>query len=176
MNLKNIISGINIPNDIYVIIEIPLHSHSVKYEIDKKSEILFVDRFILTPMLYPCNYGYINQTISKDGDPLDVLIPIPYRLEPKCVIQCKPIGILKMVDESGEDAKIIAIPNEQIYPESKNILDIQDLSNHIKNQIVHFFKHYKDLEKNKWVKIIGFEDSKSAKKEINLSINRFKKK
>lgn len=175
MNLKYIKSGKNIPNDIYVIIEIPLNTHSIKYEIDKKSEVLFVDRFILTPMLYPCNYGYINHTLSCDGDPLDVLVSTPYPLQSNCVIQCKPIGIFKMIDESGEDSKIIAVPHEKINPEYKNINNINDISNEIKKKITHFFQNYKDLEKDKWVKIIGFDDSNSAKKEILLSIERYSK-
>lgn len=173
MNLQNIKSGENIPHDIYVIIEIPYQTHSIKYEINKKTQILFVDRFIPTSMFYPCNYGYINKTLSNDGDPLDVLIPIPYKLQHSSVIQCKPIGILKMIDESGEDSKIIAVPHDNISIDYKDIKDIQDLSINVKNKIIHFFQHYKDLEKNKWVKIIGFENAKSAKLEIKKCIKNF---
>ncbi|CAL4042071.1 Inorganic pyrophosphatase [Buchnera aphidicola (Phyllaphis fagi)] len=170
MNLKYVPSGNNIPNDIYVIIEIPLNSHSIKYEIKKKSEVLYVDRFIPTSMVYPCNYGYINHTLSNDGDPLDVLIPITYSLQPKCVIKCRPIGILKMIDESGEDSKIIAVPHEDICKDYNDIVDIHDLSNITKKKIIHFFEHYKDLENEKWIKIIGLENIESAKKEIMFSI------
>lgn len=176
MNLKHVISGVNIPHDIYVIIEIPYKSYPIKYEIDKKTQNLFVDRFIPTTMLYPCNYGYINKTLSEDGDPLDVLIPIPYKLQYSCVIQCKPIGILKMIDESGSDSKIIALPHDNISLEYQNINDIKDLTNNLKQKILHFFQHYKDLEQNKWVKIIGFENAHSAKKEIIQSIKQYLKK
>ncbi|CAL4318425.1 inorganic diphosphatase [Buchnera aphidicola] len=173
MNLKNLLSGKNIPHDIYVVIEIPYHSYPIKYEIDKKTQILFVDRFIPTAMLYPCNYGYINNTLSEDGDPLDVLIPIPYALQYNSVIQCKPIGILKMIDESGLDAKIIAVPHDNICQDYHDFKNITDLTNITKKKIIHFFQHYKDLEKNKWVKIIGFEDVNSAKIEIQKTIQRY---
>ncbi|WP_343128247.1 inorganic diphosphatase [Buchnera aphidicola (Takecallis taiwana)] len=175
MNLKNVPSGINIPNDIYVIIEIPYHSYPIKYEIDKETQNLFVDRFLPTAMLYPCNYGYINNTLSDDKDPLDVLIPIPYKLQYGCIIQCKPIGVLKMIDESGSDSKIIALPHNNISSEYQHINNINDISNSFKQQIIHFFQHYKDLEKNKWVKIIGFEDTQSAQQEIIKSIKNFLK-
>jgi len=173
MNLKKIIPGKNIPNNIYVIIEIPYHSHPIKYEINKKTQVLFVDRLIPTAMLYPCNYGYINQTLSDDGDPLDVLVILPYPLQYKCVIECRPIGILKMLDESGLDNKIIAVPNNNISIEYNNINNISDISEILKKQILHFFQHYKDLEYKKWVKIIGFEDIQSAKQEIQKSIIKY---
>ncbi|MCW5197001.1 inorganic diphosphatase [Buchnera aphidicola] len=172
MNLKYVPTGVKVPNDIYVIIEIPLYSHPIKYEMDKKTETLYVDRFINTSMVYPCNYGYINNTLANDGDPLDVLIPIEYSLQPSCVIQCRPIGLLRMIDESGEDSKIIAIPHEKIHNDYKKIIDINDLPNLTKQKIVHFFTHYKDLEPGKWVKIIGLENAQSAQKEIMLSINQ----
>ncbi|KAF0711445.1 Inorganic pyrophosphatase, partial [Aphis craccivora] len=145
----------NIPNDIYVIIEIPSNSSPIKYEIDKKSGFLFVDRFISTPMFYPCNYGYINQTLSMDNDPLDVLVPSLYPIKSQSVIHCKPIGILQMKDESGDDAKIIAVP--------KNISDL------LKEQIEHFFKYYKKIETEKWTKIIGWGNHEAAKLEISSS-------
>ncbi|QCI25866.1 inorganic diphosphatase [Buchnera aphidicola] len=173
MNLKNVPAGKNIPHDIYVIIEIPYQSYPIKYEIDKKTNNLFVDRFIPTAMFYPCNYGYINQTLSDDGDPLDVLIPVPYKLQFSCVIRCRPIGMLSMVDESGTDNKIIAVPHKKICSDYKNIQDIDDLSIDYKTQITHFFQHYKDLEKKKWVKIIGFENTKSAKSQITQSIEKY---
>lgn len=176
MNLKYVPTGKNVPDDIYVIIEIPYQSHPIKYEIDKKTHNLFIDRFIPTAMLYPCNYGYINNTLSEDGDPIDVLVPIPYKLQSGCVIQCKPIGILKMTDESGIDAKIIALPHDNICTYYHNIQDIADFSKDYKKQIIHFFKHYKDLEKKKWVKIIGFENAQSAKLEITTSIQKYLQK
>lgn len=175
MNFNLVKAGNDIPNDIYVIIEIPSNSSPIKYEVDKKSGVLFVDRFISTPMFYPCNYGYINNTLSLDGDPLDVLVPSPHPIQSNVVINCKPVGILKMQDESGEDAKIIAVPNNKISEEYKNINDISDISILLKKQIVHFFKYYKKLEKEKWVKIVGWGDYKSAKLEIYTSYNRAKK-
>lgn len=175
MNLNKIVAGNDIPNDIYVIIEIPSNSSPVKYEIDKKSGMLFVDRFISTPMFYPCNYGYINQTLSLDGDPLDVLVPSSYPIQSNSVIHCKPIGILNMHDESGNDAKIIAVPDKKICQEYENINDISDLSDLLKKQISHFFQHYKELEEKKWVKIIGWGNCQNAKSEIYDAYNRAKK-
>ncbi len=175
MNLNKIIAGENVPNDIYVIIEISSNSSPIKYEVDKKSGMLFVDRFISTPMFYPCNYGYINQTLSLDGDPLDVLVPSHYPIQSHCIIRCKPIGILKMHDESGDDAKIIAVPHEKICKEYENIHDISDISELLKKQITHFFQHYKKLEQDKWVKIIGWGNCQDAKLEINSAYNRAKK-
>lgn len=176
MSIKKIIAGENIPNDIYVIIEIPSNSSPIKYEIDKKSGALFVDRFIATPMFYPCNYGYINETLSLDGDPIDVLVPSYYPIQSNSVIHCKPIGILKMSDESGNDSKIIAVPKSKICQEYKNINDIEDISELLKKQISHFFQYYKQLEKNKWVKIIGWGNCQEAKLEIYDAYNRAKNK
>ncbi|WP_343189506.1 inorganic diphosphatase [Buchnera aphidicola] len=174
MEYKNIPSGENIPENIYAIIEISSQSTPVKYEINKKTGILFVDRFIPTPLFYPCNYGYINNTLSEDKDPLDVLVVSPYPLQPKSVILCNPIGILNMEDESGKDPKIIAIPNKKISKIYKNIKNITDLPKIIKNQIQFFFKNYKKLEKKKWVKIKNWGGVKEAKKEILNSIKRKK--
>ncbi|QIE01843.1 inorganic diphosphatase [Buchnera aphidicola] len=176
MNFKNIIAGDNIPHDVYVIIEIPSNSSPIKYEIDKKSGILFVDRFIPTPMFYPCNYGYINHTLSLDGDPIDVLVPSLYPIQSNSVIHCKPIGILKMHDESGNDAKIIAVPKSKICTEYKNINDISDISDLLKKQISHFFQNYKTLEKDKWVKIIGWGNCQEAKLEIHQAYHRAQNK
>ncbi|CAL4318988.1 inorganic diphosphatase [Buchnera aphidicola] len=175
MNFNSIKAGKNIPNDIYVIIEIPSNSSPVKYEVDKKSGVLFVDRFISTPMFYPCNYGYINETLSLDGDPLDVLVASPYPIQSNVVIHCKPIGILKMHDESGDDAKILAVPNSKVCREYENINNISDISELLKRQIEHFFQNYKKLERDKWVKIIEWGDHKAAKLEISTSYNRAKK-
>ncbi|QTM69383.1 inorganic diphosphatase [Buchnera aphidicola (Hormaphis cornu)] len=161
--------GKKIPEDIFVIIEISSNANPVKYEIDKNSGILHVDRFISSNMSYPCNYGYINHTLSLDGDPLDVLVISPFSLLPGSVIQCIPVGMLKMIDESGEDYKIIAIPHPRITTQYHFIHDIQDVPKILKEQIVHFFKHYKDLEKNKWVKIIGWEHADRAKKRNYIS-------
>ncbi|BBI01088.1 inorganic pyrophosphatase [Buchnera aphidicola (Nipponaphis monzeni)] len=173
MNFCNVLSGKNIPEDIFVIIEISSNSNPVKYEIEKKTGILFVNRFINTKMLYPCNYGYINNTLSLDNDPLDVVVIAPYSLNPGSVIQCNPIGILKMIDESGDDFKIIGVPHSSVTTEYETIKDILDLSNNLKDQIIHFFTHYKDLEKGKWTKILGWDNSHTAKKEIVNSIERY---
>ncbi len=174
MNKKLIPSGNNLPEDINVIIEISANNAPVKYEFNQETNILFVDRFILTPMFYPCNYGYINKTLSMDGDPIDVLVPTPYPLQPGSVINCRPIGALKMTDESGKDHKLIAVPTTKLTQQYDGINKISDLPELLRMQIIHFFQHYKDLEKNKWVTIEGWEDDKFAKNEIQCSIERFK--
>ncbi|QJC31433.1 inorganic diphosphatase [Enterobacteriaceae endosymbiont of Macroplea mutica] len=176
MNLNNIPAGNNIPHHINVIVEIPINTNPVKYEINKKYGLLFVDRFISTTMIYPCNYGYINQTLSLDDDPLDVLIFTEYYIYPSTVIECRPIGLLKMFDESGEDKKILAVPCNKISLAYQNIKNISDVPDMFKNKIIHFFKHYKDLENNKWSKIDNWYDIDIAKKEIIVSINRFNNK
>ncbi|QJC32673.1 inorganic diphosphatase [Enterobacteriaceae endosymbiont of Donacia dentata] len=176
MNFNNISSGKNIPNDINVIIEISLNSNSIKYEVNKKNGILFVDRFIPTPIIYPFNYGYINNTLSLDGDPLDVVVITKYSILPGSVIRCRPIGLLNMLDESGDDKKIIAVPHKKISKEYCLIKQIRDLPTLIPEQIIYFFKHYKDLEKEKWCKINGWENLKKTHEEILFSINNFKKK
>ncbi|VFP79071.1 inorganic diphosphatase [Buchnera aphidicola] len=174
-NFNQIPAGKNIPDDIYGIIEIPAYSSPVKYELHKSYFMLYVDRFIPTAMFYPCNYGFINKTLSLDGDPLDILIPTPYPLQPKSIIRCNPIGLLNMEDESGEDQKIIAVPHKKITQEYINIHDIDQLSILLKKQIIHFFKNYKKLEKHKTVKIKGWKKAKEAKLEIKNSIDRYKK-
>ncbi|WP_159714848.1 inorganic diphosphatase [Blochmannia endosymbiont of Camponotus nipponensis] len=174
MSFHQIPAGKNIPEDIYVIIEIPAHSDPIKYEINKKTGIVFVDRFLLTPMFYPCNYGYINNTLSLDGDPVDILVPTPYPLRSGCVIRCRPIGILNMIDESGEDAKIIAVPHDKISEQYSLIKDINDIPDLLRKQINHFFKNYKDLDSGKWVKIKSWGNINAAKTEILNSFERFK--
>ncbi|WP_343188273.1 inorganic diphosphatase [Buchnera aphidicola (Ceratoglyphina bambusae)] len=176
MNIKKILSGKNPPKDIYTIIEISLNSFPIKYEINKNCGNIFVDRFIPVSMFYPCNYGYINNTISLDGDCLDSLVITTYPLIPKSIIRCRPIGMLKMKDELGEDNKIISVPYKNITNEYEKILNIKDLNNNIKNKIKNFFCNYKKLEKNKWVKIIGWGDKKEAENEILNSIKRIKSK
>ncbi|CAL4318681.1 Inorganic pyrophosphatase [Buchnera aphidicola (Thelaxes suberi)] len=158
-----------------VTVEIPYKSNPVKYEIDKKTGLLFVDRIMPTTMFYPTNYGYINNTLSSDKDALDALIITPYPLFYNCIIQCMPIGVLKMSDEKGEDCKILMKPHDNISEEYCNIQEITDVSQYLKDQIVFFFENYKKLDKKKWVKIIGWENKKSAIKEITLSCERYKK-
>ncbi|SET34311.1 inorganic diphosphatase [Thorsellia anophelis] len=175
MSLLNVPAGKSLPDDIYVIIEIPANADPVKYEIDKETGALFVDRFMGTAMFYPCNYGYINHTLSLDGDPVDVLVPTPFPLEAGSVIRCRPVGVLKMTDDAGEDAKLLAVPHEKMSKEYGHIQDIGDVPESLKAQIEHFFQHYKDLEKGKWVKIDGWADANAAREEILSSFERAKK-
>ena len=175
MSLKNVPAGLNLPEDIYVVIEIPQNADPIKYEVDKDTGALFVDRFMSTPMFYPCNYGYVNNTLSLDGDPVDVLVHTPYPLEAGSVIRCRPVGVLNMTDEAGEDAKIIAVPHSKLSKDYEHIQDINDVSESLKAQIKHFFEHYKDLEVGKWVKLEGWGDKAAAEAEISDSAERFNK-
>lgn len=170
MNLDRVGPGKNLPDDINVIIEVPSHSDPVKYEVDKETGALFVDRFMTAAMYYPCNYGYVPNTLSDDGDPVDVLVMTPFPLLSGSVIECRPVGMLKMTDESGEDAKIMAVPHDAMYD---HIKDITDVAQHTLDQLTHFFEHYKDLEKNKWVKIEGWVGVDDAKAEITSSFNNY---
>ena len=151
----------------------PLNSEPVKYEVDKETGAIFVDRMLKTAMRYPCNYGYIPHTLCGDGDPVDVLVIMPLPLIPGSVVRCRPIGMLKMTDEAGEDDKIVAVPIEKITGLYRDISDVRDLPDLIRDQIAHFFDHYKDLERGKWVKIDGWRDVQSAKDEILRSVKRF---
>lgn len=173
MSLKTISSGKDLPNDINVVIEIPANSPPVKYEVDKDSGALFVDRFMSTAMFYPANYGYIPQTLSEDGDPVDVLVVTPIPLLAGSVIRCRPVGVLKMTDEAGPDAKLIAVPVSKLSKEYENVHSIDDLSQGLIKAIEHFFEHYKDLEPEKWVKVDGWADADAAKQEIIASAERY---
>ena len=173
MNLDRVSSGENCPNEINVIIEIPSHSDPVKYEVDKETGAMFVDRFMGTAMHYPCNYGYIPHTLSDDGDAADVLVVTPVPLISGSVIQVRPVGLLKMSDESGEDAKILAVPVDSLSRVYRDISNVRQMSRPLLDSISHFFEHYKDLEDGKWVKIDGWLDVDEAKKEIMESIERF---
>lgn len=175
MGLENVPAGKELPDDIYVVIEIPANSDPIKYEVDKESGALFVDRFMATAMFYPANYGYVNHTLSLDGDPVDVLVPTPYPLQPGSVIRCRPVGVLKMEDESGVDAKVIAVPHSKLSKEYDHIKDINDVPALLKAQIQHFFESYKALEAGKWVKVLGWEDVAAARQEILESFERAKK-
>ncbi|MBL4830587.1 MAG: inorganic diphosphatase [Aliivibrio sp.] len=172
MSLNDVPSGKELPDDIYVVIEIPANADPIKYEVDKESGAIFVDRFMSAPMFYPCNYGYINHTLSLDGDPVDVLVPTPYPLMPGAVIRCRPVAVLKMTDESGEDAKILAVPHTKISKEYEHIQDVNDLSELLKEQISQFFTHYKNLEAGKWVKVDGWDNAQAARDEITSSYKR----
>jgi inorganic pyrophosphatase len=176
MSLNLVPAGKDLPEDIYVIIEIPANADPIKYEIDKDTGALFVDRFMSTAMFYPCNYGYINHTMSLDGDPVDVLVPTPYPLQPGSVIRCRPVGLLKMTDEAGEDAKLVAIPHNKLTKEFDHIKDVNDLPELLRAQIAHFFKHYKELEIGKWVKVECWADAAAAKAKIITSFERAAKR
>jgi inorganic pyrophosphatase len=174
MSLMKISSGRDVPNEINVIIEIPMHSEPVKYEVDKDSGVLFVDRFLSTPMFYPVNYGYIPNTLSEDGDPVDVLVVTPVPLINGSVIRCRVVGMLKMTDESGVDAKLLAVPITKLTKIYETIKTYQDLPQHLLNSLEHFFTHYKDLEEGKWVKVDGWVGCDAALDEILASVARFK--
>ena len=173
MNLDRVGPGKDIPNDFNVIIEIPSHSDPVKYEVDKETGAMFVDRFMNTAMHYPCNYGYIPKTLSEDGDPVDVLVGTPIPLISGSVIRCRSVGMLEMEDESGPDAKIMAVPIDKLCVSFRDVKQCDHLSPMLLAQIKHFFEHYKDLEANKWVKVQGWADSDAAAQEIRDSIQRF---
>lgn len=173
MSLNKVPAGNQLPEEINVIIEIPAHSDPVKYEVDKDSGAIFVDRFMSTCMHYPTNYGYVPHTLSEDGDPVDVLVPTPFALLAGSVIKCRPVGVLNMTDESGTDAKIIAVPIRKLSPVYQNVSEHTDLPELLLNQIQHFFEHYKDLEPGKWVRIDGWFGSKEAKQEIIDSVQRY---
>ena len=173
MILDRVSPGADVPNDINVIIEIPSHSDPVKYEVDKETGAMFVDRFMNTAMFYPCNYGYIPHTLSDDGDAADVLVVTPTPLISGSVIRCRPVGMLQMTDESGIDAKILAVPVDKLAVQYRDVKKLADMAPLLLEQIAHFFEHYKDLENNKWVKIDGWVDIDEAKEEIMESIKRY---
>lgn len=175
MSFDKIPAGKDIPNDIYVAIEIPANHDPIKYEIDKDMDCLLVDRFMATPMFYPANYGYIPNTLSEDGDPLDVLVVTPYPVAPGSVIRSRPIGILNMSDEAGQDAKLLAVPHDKLSVLYKDVKEPSDLPALLIQQIEHFFENYKDLETGKWVKIDGWAGSEEARAEIIKSIEAYNK-
>ncbi len=174
MSLMNIPAGTHAPKEVNVVIEIPVKSEPVKYEVDKKTGALFVDRFLNTAMFYPCNYGYVPETLSDDGDPVDVLVVTPSPLISGSVIAARPIGLLKMQDEKGYDAKVLAVPNTKICNLYEHVNSPSDMPQALIASISHFFEHYKDLEHGKWVKIDGWSGMAEAHKEIMESIERYK--
>jgi inorganic pyrophosphatase len=173
MILDRVGSGKDVPNDINVIIEIPSHSDPIKYEVDKETGAMFVDRFMGTSMHYPCNYGYIPQTLSEDGDPADVLVVTPIPVITGSVIRVRPLGMLRMTDEAGSDSKIIGVPIDKLTGLYTQMISVRDLPRPLLDSISHFFDHYKDLEPGKWVHIEGWVDIDEAKKEILESIERY---
>ncbi|MCS5710201.1 inorganic diphosphatase [Candidatus Berkiella aquae] len=173
MGLARVSSGRHLPDDINVIIEIPAHSEPIKYEVDKETGSLFVDRFLSTSMYYPCDYGYVPQTLSDDGDPVDVLVITPIPVNHGCVIRCRPVGILSMRDEAGDDLKILAVPINKLTPLYNHVQEPEDLPPLLINRITHFFAHYKDLEEGKWVTLNGWLGAEEAKKEILAGVKRY---
>jgi inorganic pyrophosphatase len=173
VGLDRVPSGKDLPNDFNVVIEISMHAEPIKYEVDKESGAVFVDRFMSTAMHYPCNYGYIPHTIAGDGDPVDVLVMSQFALPPGVVVRCRPIGMLKMVDEAGEDAKLLAVPVDKLTPMYRSVTSPRDLPQIMLDQIAHFFEHYKDLEPGKFVKVQGWGDIEDAKREIMQGVDRY---
>ena len=173
MSLDKVKPGKKIPESFNVIIEIPMNADPVKYEVDKESGAIFVDRFMGTAMHYPCNYGYIPHTLSDDGDPVDVLVITPIPLQTGVVVRCRPLAVLKMEDESGLDAKVLAVPVDKLSTIYRGLKSYTELPEIVLKQIEHFFAHYKDLEPNKWVKIGAWEDLDSARKEIMEGVSNY---
>lgn len=175
MSLNKVPAGRDLPNDFNVIIEIPMNADPIKYEVDKESGAIFVDRFMGTAMHYPCNYGYVPNTIAGDGDPVDVLVITPFPLIPGVVVRCRAIGVLKMTDDGGEDAKVLAVPVTKILSIYSHWQKPEDMNELRLRQIQHFFEHYKDLEEGKWVKIGGWAGPEDAKAEIMAGVAAFNK-
>jgi inorganic pyrophosphatase len=166
MSLDNVTPGKKVPDSFNVIIEIPMNADPIKYEVDKETGAIFVDRFMSTAMHYPTNYGYVPKTLSGDGDPVDVLVITPVPLIPGVVVPCRAIGILKMTDEAGEDGKVLAVPTDKILSLYSRWQKPEDLNPMRLKAIEHFFEHYKDLEPGKWVKVQGWHGVEAAHKEI----------
>ena len=170
MNIANIKAGANPPTDLNVIIEIPANADPIKYEVDKDSGAVLVDRFMATPMFYPANYGFVPHSEADDGDPIDVLVIAPYPLLPGCVIRSRPVAVLYMKDEAGGDEKIIAVPHSKLTPIYDHIQDIEQIPELLRQQIEHFFTYYKKLEPGKWVEIDRWEGVQSAHEAIRSAI------
>ena len=168
----DLVSAGNVPEEINVVIEIPKDAEPVKYEVDKSTGAIFVDRILSTPMRYPCNYGYIPHTLGGDGDPADVLVILPLSLVPGSVIRCRPVGVLLMEDESGEDEKLLAVPIDKVFNGYSHVTDIDKVSRHWLERIGHFFEHYKDLDQGKWVKLKGWGDAAQAKQLVQEAVAR----
>lgn len=173
MNLDRVTSGRDLPDDFNVIIEIPMNADPIKYEVDKETGAMFVDRFMSTAMHYPCNYGYIPHTLSNDGDPVDVLVLSPVPLISGVVVRCRPVGMLRLTDEAGRDEKVLAVPVDKLCSLYSKIKAPKDLPGLVLAQIAHFFEHYKDLEPGKWVRVGKWAGPKEAKKEIVNGVKRY---
>ncbi len=176
MRIEAISIGDNPPDDVNVIIEVPVGGHPIKYEMDKDAGTLVVDRFLYTPMAYPGNYGFVPHTLSDDGDPIDVLVCNTRPLIPGCVINVRPVGVMLMEDNSGQDEKVIAVPSSHLTRRYDNVRNYSDLPDITLQQIQHFFEHYKDLEPGKWVKIGDWMDAENARRLVVEAIERAKAK
>jgi inorganic pyrophosphatase len=174
MRLEAIPTGKNPPDDINVVIEVPVGGEPIKYEMDKASGTLFVDRFLYTPMRYPGNYGFVPHTLSADGDPIDVLVCNTRAIVPGAVINCRPVGVLVMEDDGGGDEKVIAVPSSKLTKRYDKVKNFSDLPEITVEQIQHFFQHYKDLEPGKWVKIHHWGDANEARRLIVEAVDRYK--
>jgi len=173
MSLDKVSPGKKLPESFNVIIEISMNADPIKYEVDKESGAIFVDRFMGTAMHYPCNYGYIPRTIAGDGDPVDVLVITPFPVIPGVVVRCRALGVLKMKDEAGDDAKLLAVPEDKILPIYSHWKQASDINPMRLNAIQHFFEHYKDLEQGKWVKVEGWYGVDDAHQEILEGLARY---
>ena len=174
MSLKHVGPGARTPDEINVVVEIPANTGPGKYEVDKETGAVFVDRFMATAMFYPCNYGYVPDSLADDGDPLDVMVVTPHPLIAGTVITCRPIGVLEMEDEAGDDAKIVAGPISKVARIYDTVRSAADLPEGLVHTIEHFFAHYKDLERGKWVKVRGWGDADAARAYVDKAIARVK--
>ena len=174
MSLHNVTPGARAPEEFNVIIEIPMNADPIKYEVDKETGAMFVDRFMTTAMHYPCNYGYIPETLADDGDPVDVLVITPYPLTTGVVVTCRPLGVLQMDDEAGGDAKLLAVPITRVLPIYSHWSGPEDINQMRLKAIQHFFEHYKDLEEGKWVKVRGWAGPDAAKAEVAQGIATYR--
>ncbi|MBY4595465.1 inorganic diphosphatase [Ottowia caeni] len=175
MSLDHVTPGDKAPDEFNVVIEIPMNADPIKYEVDKDTGAIFVDRFMSTSMHYPTNYGYVPKTLAGDGDPVDVLVITPVPLIPGVVVTCRPIGILMMEDEAGQDGKVLAVPTDKILSIYTQWQKPEDLNPMRLKTIAHFFEHYKDLEQGKWVKVLGWEGPEAARKEISDGMASYNK-
>ena len=174
MDLSKITTGANPPWDVNALIEIPAGAAPVKYEIDKASGAMMVDRFLHTAMYYPCNYGFVPHTLSEDGDPCDIVLVAPSPVVSGCIVRCRPVGALLMEDEKGVDEKILCVPVDKLHPYYSAVKSYRDLPSILTEQIQHFFEHYKDLERGKWVKVIRWIDAEEAAAMIEAGVERAK--
>lgn len=173
MDLSKLPAGKDLPHDFYAVVEIPAWSAPVKYEVDKETGALFCDRFVGTAMQYPLNYCFVNNTLALDGDPVDVLVLTPFPLQPGSVVRCRAVGVLKMTDDGGVDAKVLAVPHDKLTKQYAHIQDLEDFPKDLRDKVEHFFKHYKDLEPGKWVKVDGWEGKEGAHKELLEGAQRY---